>query len=241
MTPQTLATGAKLTPFLLPQPARLGVLITPGGGYGALAIQHEGHAIGAWLNARGYDAWMLEYRVASEAHPAPLVGKPMEDIALALQAIRASGRGGKLGVWGFSAGGHLAAMAATEPDFVLDFAVLCYPVIDFSDGATHLWSRKNLIGDKPTGAQIEANSPVARVGLGSPPMFLFHTFADRGVPPGNSLMLASALDAHGVPFELHIYENGPHGVGLADGKLGAPDLPDVADWSERLAAWLKRR
>lgn len=77
MITQTLLTGAKLTPFLLDKPASKGVLILPGGGYGALAVQHEGHAIGAWLNARGYDAWMLEYRVVSAEHPAPLQRKPL--------------------------------------------------------------------------------------------------------------------------------------------------------------------
>ena len=241
MTTQTLSTGAKLTPFLLPQPARVGVLITPGGGYGALAIQHEGHAIGAWLNERGYDAWMLEYRVVSEQNPSPLNGKPLEDVALALRAIRAEKRNQQLGIWGFSAGGHLAAMAATSPDLKLDFAVLCYPVIDLVGAAAHVGSRRNLLGENANSQQLEQFSPAARVNGQTPPMFLFHTAADAGVPPQNSLMMAQQLAIHGVPFELHIYQNGPHGVGLADGKFGARDLPDVADWGGRLATWLQGR
>ena len=241
MQTQTLSTGATLTPFLLPQPARLGVLITPGGGYGMLATQHEGHAIGAWLNARGHDAWMLEYRVVSADSPSPLNGQPLEDVGLALDAIRAQRRNEKLGIWGFSAGGHLAATAATSHGLNLNFAVLAYPVIDFVGPATHVGSRDNLLGAEPTDAQIAEFSPLQRVSAQTPPTFLFHTVADTAVPPQNSLLMAQQLADYDVPFELHIYCNGPHGVGLADGKFGAPDLPDVADWGERLGTWLVGR
>ena len=240
MTPQILSTGAKLTPFLLPQPARLGVLILPGGGYQRLAIGHEGKDIAAWLGARGYDAWMLEYHVASSTQ-APLLNKPLDDVGAAVAAIRAEKRGEKLGIWGFSAGGHLAAMAATQPDFNLDFAVLAYPVIAVSGAAAHQGSARALLGRNPSPPQLEAYSPQLRVSLETPPVFLFHTAQDTGVPPENSLMMASALAAHQVPFELHIYQNGPHGVGLADGQLNAPDLPLLADWSERLKIWLSQR
>ena len=241
MTTQTLATGAKLTLFTLDKPARIGVLVLPGGGYGALATRHEGQAIGEWLNARGYDAWMLEYRVVSEQNPSPLDGQPLEDVGLALDAIRAQRRNEKLGIWGFSAGGHLAATAATSHGLNLDFAVLAYPVIDFFGPATHVGSRDNLLGADPTDAQIAEFSPLQRVSAQTPPTFLFHTAADAGVTPQNSLLMAQQLADHDVPFELHIYQNGPHGVGLADGEMGAPDLPDIADWSERLAAWLALR
>ena len=236
MATQTLSTGAKLTSFTLAQPARVGVLVLPGGGYGGLAIEHEGRAIGRWLNAHGYDAWMLEYRVASTTPP-PLLGKPLEDVGLALEAIRAQNRNEKLGVWGFSAGGHLAAMAATAPDLKLDFGVLAYPVIDMIGPATHIGSRDNLLKTL-NGKEPKSYSPMHRVSAQTPPIFLFHTSTDKGVPPENSFLMAQALAIHDVPFELHIYQNGPHGVGLADGKFGAPDLPDVADWSGRLAAWL---
>ena len=241
MTTQTLSTGARLTPFLLDSLAPVGVLILPGGGYGALAVQHEGHAIGQWLNARGYDAWMLEYRVVSPDNPAPLLGKPLEDVGLALEAMRAQRRNEKLGVWGFSAGGHLAAMAATEPSFELDFAVLAYSVMDIMGSATHSGSLHNLLGQNPTLEQKQAYSPALRVELESPPMFLFHTADDGAVPPENSLLMAQALAAHRIPFALHIYQTGPHGVGLADGKMGARDLPAVAPWSGQLESWLKAR
>ena len=243
MTTQTLSTGAKLTPFTLDKPARIGVLILPGGGYGALATRHEGAAIGEWLNARGYDAWMLEYRVVSEQNPSPLLGKPLEDVGLALAAMRADKRNEKLGIWGFSAGGHLAAMAATAPELQLDFAVLAYPVIDMTGLFTHEGSRRNLLGGDLSIENLRRYAPEQRImsATATPPMFLFHTAADAAVPPENSLLMAQQLAVHNVPFELHIYQNGPHGVGLADGKMGAPDLPDVAPWSERLATWLQGR
>ena len=238
---QTLSTGAKLTPFLRPQPSRVGVLILPGGGYQKLAVEHEGRAMGQWLNARGYDAWMLEYRVVSADYESPLLNKPLDDVGAALKEIRQNKRNQKLGICGFSAGGHLAAMAATAPELKFDFGVLAYPVIDFVGSATHLGSRDNLLGQNPTEEQKQAYSPVKRVSLQTPPLFLFHTAQDRGVTPENSLMMASALDAYQIPFELHVYQNGPHGIGLADGKFGAPDLPLTKDWSNRLETWLSQR
>lgn len=240
MNTQTLVSGARLTPFLLAEPARVGVLVLPGGGYGALAIEHEGHAIGAWLDACGYDAWMLEYRVVSPDNPAPLEGKPLEDVGLALEAIRAQKRNEKLGVWGFSAGGHLAAMAATETVFALDFAVLAYPVIDMTGDATHFGSRANLLGIDVSMTQKSNFSPEERVEAKTPPMFLFHTADDGAVPVENSLFMAARLAGYAVPFELHIYQTGPHGVGLADGQFGAPDLPKVAPWSAQLEQWLSQ-
>ena len=236
-----LATGARLTPFLLDEPASVSVLVLPGGGYGFLAVQHEGKAIGAWLNARGYDAWMLEYRVVSPEHPAPLEGKPLEDVGLAVEAIRAQRRGAKLGVWGFSAGGHLAAMAATETKFGLNFAVLAYPVIAMNGDETHVGSRHNLLGTHSSAQRNSEFAPDERVGAQTPPMFLFHTADDGAVSVANSLWMAARLAGYQIPFELHIYQSGPHGVGLADGKMGAPDLPDVAPWGKRLENWLETR
>ena len=235
MATQTLPTGAKLTPFTLDQPARGGVLVVPGGGYQNLATDHEGVQIARWLNARGLDAWMLEYRVVSNGNPPPLGNKPLEDVGTALAAIRAEKRNEKLGIWGFSAGGHLAAMAATAPDFKLDFAVLCYPVIAVSGPYAHQGSARNLLGDNPTDAQIEAYSPPQRVSLQTPPVFLYANGEDTAVPPMNSLVMAGALAQHRVPFEIHVYEKGAHGSGLA---LGDDYLQG---WSERLAAWLMLR
>ncbi len=235
MATQTLSTGAQLTPFLLDNPARAGVLVVPGGGYQNLAIGHEGKDIAAWLNERGYDAWMLEYRVVSNGNAAPLLNKPLDDVGAALAAIRADKRAEKLGIWGFSAGGHLTAMAATSPDYKLDFAVLCYPVIAVSGPWAHKGSARNLLGDAPTTAQIEAYSPPLRVSLETPPMFLYANGEDGAVPPMNSLIMAGALAEHRVPFEIHVYEKGGHGWGLAQG------TEYLKGWSDRLAAWLALR
>lgn len=234
MPPQSLSTGARLTPFLLPIPARIGVLVLPGGGYQHLAVNHEGNQICAWLNARGYDAWMLEYHVASKS-PAPLMNKPLDDVGAALAAIRTDKRNEKLGIWGFSAGGHLAAMAATQPDFKLDLAVLAYPVIEISGPNAHKGSANNLIGKDPTPMQIEAYSPLRRVSLETPSTFLFTTYEDQSVPAKNSLLMAQALAEHRIPFEIHVYEKGGHGLGLA------LDNPYLKTWSERLEAWLALR
>ena len=234
MATQTLSTGARLTPFLLPEPARLGVLVLPGGGYQNLATSHEGREICDWLNARGYDSWMLEYRVGSTT-PAPLLNKPLDDVGAALEVARADKRNQKMGVWGFSAGGHLAAMAATQPDFNLDLAVLAYPVIEVSGPNAHMGSANTLIGPNPSPAQIEAYSPLRRVSLQTPPTFLFSTSQDRAVPPQNSLLMAQTLADHRVPCEIHVYEKGDHGVGLA------LDNPHLKSWSERLEAWLALR
>lgn len=231
---QTLDTGAVLTPFLLPEPARVGVLVLPGGGYWGLATDHEGKQICQWLNAHGYDAWMLEYHVASTT-PGPLLNKPLDDVGAALKVIRADKRNQKMGIWGFSAGGHLAAMAATQPDFKLDLAILAYPVIEVTGPVAHMGSAQNLLGKDPAPALIEAYSPLRRVALETPPTFLFSTSEDRAVPPQNSLLMAQALADHRVPFEIHVYEKGGHGLGLA------LNNDYLKSWSERLAAWLAGR
>ena len=240
MTSQILSSGAKITPFLLAAPAKLGVLILPGGGYGFLATGHEGHDIAAYLNARGYDAWMLEYTIAGAQTPAPIYPQPQNDALEALRWIRAQGRALKLGIWGFSAGGHLAATVATDAatradDARLDFAVLAYPVISMEIGVTHGGSHTNLIGDAPAAELKTMLSAQNRVSAHTPPTFLFHTADDDAVPAQNALLFAGALAAHRVPFELHIYESGAHGVGLA------PDDAVLSTWGAHLENWLARR
>ncbi|WP_170065503.1 alpha/beta hydrolase [Abditibacterium utsteinense] len=239
MNPQILESGAKLTPFLLPAPAKIGILVVPGGGYSGLATGHEGRDIAAWLNARGYDAWMLEYTTTSLSK-APLYPKPQNDALQALRFIRAQNRVQKLGIWGFSAGGHLAATVVTNPETrdakqKLDFAILAYPVISMEFGVTHGGSRANLLGNAPDPALEKALSAQNRVSLETPPVFLFHTADDNVVPVENALLFSHALASHRVPFEVHVYENGPHGVGLAPGdKI-------LSTWSARLEDWLQKR
>lgn len=239
MEPQILEGGARLTPFLLPQPAKVGVLVLPGGGYQGLASGHEGTDIVAWLNQKGYDAWMLEYTTATTATP-PLFPKPQMDALAAVRAVRGLRRVQKLGIWGFSAGGHLAATTLTNPDTLLseaklDFGILAYPVISMEPGMTHGGSRGNLIGNNPDAALQKSLSAQNRVSLDTPPIFLFHTTDDAVVEVENALVFASALAAHRISFELHVYEKGPHGVGLAQGD------PALRTWPERLETWLQAR
>ena len=234
-TTHLLPSGARLTSFALPESARAGVLILPGGGYGHLAIEHEGHDIAAWLNQRGFAAWMLEYHINSTGQTAPLHPAPLNDCLEALAHIRAHASSTKLGVWGFSAGGHLAATLATEPNANLDFAILAYPVISLEPEVAHGGSRRNLLGENFDLELSKSLSAHNRVSPQTPPTFLFHTGDDAAVPVENSLLFYAALRKHGVPGELHVYETGRHGVGLA------PDDSVLSTWPTLLETWLQTR
>jgi acetyl esterase/lipase len=226
------------------------VVVCPGGGYGFLAVDHEGKQIAEWFNELGVTALMLKYRIAPRyKHPAP-----MQDVQRAIRTVRAKAQAlnidvGRVGVMGFSAGGHLASTAATHFDAGSpdaqdaverqscrpDFAILCYPVITFTDPFTHAGSRKNLLGEKPEPALVEQLSNERQVTEKTPPTFLFHTTEDTAVPPENSVMFYIALRKAGVPAEMHIYEKGRHGVGLARND------PVLSTWSTRCADWLRAR
>ncbi len=235
MNSVTFDSGAKLTPFLAANPNGTGVLVLPGGGYQHLATGHEGQEIGDWLNERGFDAWMLEYRIAQPSSAAPLHPAPLDDAKTAIEWIHAQNRVQKLGIWGFSAGGHLTATTITEPNIGLDFGILCYPVISLEHPVTHGGSRRNLLGENEDASLVTALSAQNRVSAQTPPTFIFHTADDAGVPVENALLFAAALSHNKVPFELHVHESGPHGVGLAQ------NHPDLADWSKPLHKWLLRR
>jgi len=236
--------------FLAPKEKAAGtaVVVCPGGGYGHLALDHEGKQIAGFLNSLGISAFVLRYRIAPKyRHPAPLA-----DAQRALRFVRAHAgefgvAGNRIGIWGFSAGGHLASTAGTHfdagnpnaPDPIdrescrPDFMVLAYPVIQFNSEYTHRGSQDNLLGKEPDIQLVESLSNEKQVTPQTPPTFLFHTNEDRGVPAENSIAFYLALRKAGVPAELHIYERGNHGVGLA-----AKD-PILATWAGRLADWLK--
>lgn len=242
-----------LTAYLPPSDRATGtaIVICPGGGYGHLAVGHEGEEIGKWLNSIGVAGFVLRYRLAPRyQHPAPML-----DVQRALRTVRS--RAGdwnlnpeRIGVLGFSAGGHLASTAAThfdggdsaatdQVDRVScrpDFAILCYPVITFTDESTmHRGSRNNLIGAEPSAELIELLSNERQVKATTPPVFLWHTSEDKGVPPANSILFYLACVRAQVPAELHIYEKGPHGIGLASKHPGADQ------WPVQCEAWLKGR
>ncbi|KAI1417550.1 Alpha/Beta hydrolase protein [Hypoxylon sp. FL1857] len=143
-----MALELKLDFYPAPSPNRTGVLVLPGGGYEFISLEKEGVAPAQWLNSHHIDAWVLSYTTADESHPAPIFPAPQREALEAVRQIRGSGRVDKLGIWGFSAGGHLAAVTATDPSVELDFAILAYPVISMAAGTTHEGSRRNLIGDE---------------------------------------------------------------------------------------------
>jgi len=231
------------------------VVVCPGGGYSGRATGHEGQEIADWLNARGVHAFVLKYRTVNESQVAsPLQPGPMLDVQRALRIVRSkAGDYGidpkRIGVWGFSAGGHLASTAATHFDEGMadakeaiekvscrpDFAILAYPVITMGAN-THGGSKRNLIGDKPDDKLVEFYSNEKQVTAKTPPTFLFHTVEDTAVPIANSRLFKEACEKNGVPVELVEYEKGKHGLGLAL-KSGLP----CAEWSTKLDEWMKKR
>jgi len=224
-----------------------GVVICPGGGYTALATNKEGHEVAQWFNSLGITAFVLKYRLGPRYHhPAQI-----RDAQRALRHVRAEAEAygiapNRLGIMGFSAGGHLAATTATlfdrsfgAPQDSLraysarpDLLILAYPVISLTDTFTHEGSRQNLLGDDPGPERLQLLSPDQQVSARTPPTFLFSTDADTGVPPENSVAFYRALRDADVPAELHVYERGPHGVGMAAGDYA------LSSWMDRLADWL---
>lgn len=206
------------------------VVVCPGGGYGGHAFGHEGHDIGEWLNSFGVTAFILQYRLAPHyGEPIPLL-----DAQRAIRIVRYLSKEknldpNRIGILGFSAGGHLTSTAGTKFDngnkdakdpvdrvsCRPDWLVLLYPVITMQDDFTHRGSRNNLLGKTPTTAKINDYSNHQQVTEKTPPTFLFHTTDDQAVPSENSVLFYLALRKHNVPAEMHIYEPGRHGVGLA--------------------------
>ena len=231
-------------------PTGAGVIIAPGGGYSHLSMQKEGEDVAHWLNDRGLAAFVLKYRLGPRYH------HPIElwDVQRAVRLVRASSEEyalhpDRVGIWGFSAGGHLAASAATASDGGLpssldpvdrqssrpDFLVLAYPVITMELPYVHKGSRDNLLANPLDPVLLAALSVEKHVTSETAATFLFATTDDKTVPVMNSVLFYSALIESAVPAELHLYQHGPHGVGLAQG------LPDLKDWPELLAAWMRVR
>ncbi len=225
-----------------------GVIVCPGGGYVHLSMAKEGTDVAAWLNHHGISAFVLTYRLGPRYH------HPVElwDAQRAIRYVRAHAAEygvdpSRLGIWGFSAGGHLASTAGTHFDrgdnaasdpinrqsSRPDFMILAYPVITLEDPYAHVGSRTALLGEKPEPALVNMLSNEMQVTKETPPAFLFHTTEDRVVPVENSVRFYLALQKAGVPAEMHIYLKGSHGVGLA---LSDPVLHT---WTERLYDWMK--
>jgi len=224
------------------------VVICPGGGYGTLAMDHEGTQIAEWFNSFGVTAAILDYRHHGKGYGHP---NPMLDVQRAIRIVRANAEAwsidpAKIGVMGFSAGGHLASTAAvhfkdhSNPVDAIDrlssrpdFAILCYPVLLFGSPYTHRGSMQNLIGNDPSPELIEFYSTEKQVTDKTPPTFQFSTFEDTAVPPENSIEFCLALRKHKIPAELHLYQKGRHGLGLAKG------TPGTETWSDLCRIWLQ--
>ena len=247
------APAPELCCYLLPgeKNPRPAVLVIPGGGYGCVCESTEGEPIARKFNELGFHAFVLQYRVMPYVYPAP-----QKDALRAIKIIRAHAaewgiKPDKIAILGFSAGGHLACSAGIVFDEVKadngdecdavsarpDAAILCYPVITGVPGKGHLGSFENLLGKEVPREEYLKYSWERRVRPDTPPAFLWHTAEDGGVPVENSLEYALALRQQKIPFAVHIFPDGPHGVGLADNR---PGLEDVTIWPELAAAWLKK-
>lgn len=241
-----------LTPFL-PDPDKAtgaAMVICPGGGYGMLA-PHEGATYAIWLKEQGIAAFVLKYRLGSSGYRHPVM---LQDAARAVRLVRANAAEWKLdskriGIIGSSAGGHLASTLLThfdagKPDATdpierqssrPDLGVLVYPVITMG-AKTHRGSRENLLGKNPPPELVELLSNELHVTKETPPCFLFHNFPDDVVPVENTLDFAAALGHAGVPYDLHIYAKGGHGIGLGTAKF---DPAKFHPWVRECERWLK--
>jgi acetyl esterase/lipase len=256
--PGALGTAAKDTPTLTPffptgdTVTGAAMIICPGGGYARLA-PHEGRDYARWLASRGVTCFVLKYRLGADGYRYPV---EFQDVARAIRLVRSRAKEWKLnpnhiGVMGSSAGGHVASMAMTHfaagdtnaTDVIEressrpDVAVLCYPVISMGKFA-HQGSKNGLLGTNPPAALVEETSSELQVRKDSPPCFIWSTDEDKTVPIENSLDFAAALRKAGVPFELHVYQHGPHGQGLGSHEY---DPQKWLPWVAECARWLKEQ
>lgn len=226
------------------------VLICPGGGYSRLAYDHEGNEVAKWLNKQGVAGILLKYRLPSDDIMEDKKIGPLQDAQQAMRVIRENAEDwnidpSKVGVMGFSAGGHLAASLTTlydkpvydyQGDFSArpDFSILVYGVLSMQDSLTHKGSQINLLGQNPSQELIHDFSTELQIDKNTPPCFLIHSSDDGAVNYLNSIYFYEALIKHGVRSEMHIYDSGGHGYGLATRKDGPKD------WPRNLSLWLKK-
>ncbi|KAL0932307.1 endo-1,4-beta-xylanase B [Colletotrichum truncatum] len=222
---------AQITYFPAANSTGTGVLVCPGGGYARVSIVKEGYTPAQFLNSLGIDAWVLDYTTISNT-TGPIYPKPQDEALDALKYIREQNRTTKLGIWGFSAGGHLSAVTLTNPEAALDFGILAYPVITLEGNYTHVGSRTNLIGANASAELQHKLSAQNLVSATTPPTFLFHTFNDGSVPVQNTLLFAEAMATYKRPTQVLILPDGSHGLGLA---LDDPKR----SWTPELARFLK--
>jgi acetyl esterase/lipase len=242
--PADSGTAPRLTGYPVPGGHSAAVLILPGGGY-AHHAPHESEPVARWLGSLGIAAFVLNYRISPDRHPAPLL-----DAKRAMRFLRRHSTDlgidpDRIGVLGFSAGGHLAATLSVDVPVQQpalddideqrarpDLAVLCYPVISFVDYPKS-GSMRNLLGAEPDPVQAAQLSAELQVDEATPPTFLWHTADDEAVDVNNSLRYAQSLATRSVPFELHVFPHGRHGLGLAEQEGAA------AQWTTLCSSWLR--
>jgi acetyl esterase/lipase len=238
-----------LTVFLPPKEKANGtaVIICPGGGYSILAASHEGYDVAKKFNDWGFAAFVLKYRIPDEKTMVNKEIGPLQDAQRAIQMVREKAKEwginpNKIGIMGFSAGGHLASTAGTHFNKAVienknktsvrpDFMILIYPVISFSDSIGHIGSRDNLLGKNPSAEKIKEYSNELQITMNTPPAFLVHAGNDDAVKVENSIDFYEAEQKNNIPAELHIYPKGGHGFGMNN-----PTTKD--QWMERLKNWL---
>ncbi|HBL34491.1 MAG TPA: alpha/beta hydrolase [Porphyromonadaceae bacterium] len=239
-------TNPSLTAYIPSGKAKAAVIICPGGAYENLHIQREGFRVAEAFNKEGVAAFVLKYRLPDEQIVQDAAFAPLKDAQRAIQLVRerATEWGvdpDKVGIMGFSAGGHLASSLGVHYDTLLvdndreinlrpDFMILIYPVISFSDEITHGGSKHNLLGDHPSEESVKFFTNDLQVNTESPKTVLIHAGDDGLVPVDNSVYFYEALRKHHVPAELHIYSRGNHGFG---------ETPAFGEWFGRCIHWLK--
>jgi len=224
------------------------VIICPGGGYSILAIEHEGADVAKWLNGLGITAFVLKYRLPDDSIMENKAIGPLQDAQRAMRIVRGNAKEwginpDKIGIMGFSAGGHLASTLSTHYNEKVyesmdttsarpDFSLLIYPVISMQEGITHLGSRYNLLGESPSSDQTAHFSNELHVNGDTPPAFLVHSMDDGAVPVQNSIIYAMAMQKNKIPCELHIYQSGGHGYGMGR------STNTESTWTEACQKWL---
>ena len=231
--------------------SKAAVVICPGGGYGGLSFDYEGIEMAEWFAKRGVTAFVLKYRHGGGVHQHPV---PLQDVQRAMRIVRENAsefgyESNRIGVMGFSAGGHLASSvtvqngsgneSAQDPidrqSAQPDFLILAYPVISMEEGVTHGGSRQNLLGENPSAELVELMSNDRQVTDATPPTFIVHATDDGAVIVENSLRFYRALVDHKVPAELHVFAEGGHGFGMR-----RKDVP-IVEWPNLLENWLRSR
>ncbi len=225
------------------------VIICPGGGYSLEAIKHEGSQVAQWLNTLGVTAFVLKYRLPDTAIMINKTIGPLQDAQRAIRIVRRHAKQwninpNRIGIMGFSAGGHLASTLSTHynqnvytPEDTTsarpDFSILIYPVISMNSAITHIGSRINLLGKNPSPELVKLYSNELQVNKYTPPAFLVQSINDDVVPVQNSIDYMQALKKYKIPCELHLYERGGHGYGLGRNN------DTESSWPEACARWLK--